>query len=160
VADVWYYADNGEQKGPLSLRELIDVLESVPDLKSILVWRYGFEQWRPADQVREIGVELLRPPPLPEPEPKLVGVGGWLVLVALQQVVIPLRSGVLLGQYISSLDKTLVEKFPATFLGEAIINAGVFAFTIYTSVLFFRHSRKFPKFLIWEWILFAAMPFI
>jgi hypothetical protein len=82
------------------------------------------------------------------------------VLVAFQQVVTPLRTLISLFEYISTLDKNVIEKFPITFLGEAAINVGLFGFTVYTSILFFRHSRKFPKLVIWEWILFASLPFI
>jgi hypothetical protein len=160
VADVWYYADGGDPKGPFSFRELIHVLSGFPDLKRIFVWRNGFEEWEAADQVREIGAELLRPRPIRKQKPELTGIAGWLDLVALQQVVTLLRTLVLFLEYISTLDKNVIEKFPIPFLGEAAMNVGLFALTVYTSILFFRRSRKFPKFLILEWILFPALPFI
>jgi hypothetical protein len=39
VADTWYYADGDGPKGPLSFRDLINMLSNVPDLRRILVWR-------------------------------------------------------------------------------------------------------------------------
>ncbi|MBB5346552.1 TIGR00266 family protein [Desulfoprunum benzoelyticum] len=64
--DIWYVAINGQQQGPFSrehLRQSLAVGSCSPDT---LVWRQGFDAWRPIAQVPE----LLAPatsltPPLP-----------------------------------------------------------------------------------------------
>jgi GYF domain 2 len=71
VADIWYYADDGEAKGPFAFRELIGSLSAVSDPTKILVWRYGFEGWKRVDQVTEIEAQLFRPPPIPKRPPPL-----------------------------------------------------------------------------------------
>jgi hypothetical protein len=193
VADIWYYADRGETKGPFAFKELIEVLAALTDPTKILVWRNGFEDWKRVDQVAEIGSELFRPPPLPksppplpaspiqaappqttgEPSvsaaeagqfknlrPDLAGIASWLILVAIGQVLGPLRFLVSMGEYYEKMDKSIVESFPIVIWGEAAMNASMFLLGVYTAVLFFRHSRKFPTFFIWEWLVVIALPFI
>lgn len=91
---------------------------------------------------------------------ELSGIAGWLVIVAIGQVLGPLRLLVSLGQYYETLDKRILESFPAAFWGEAAMNISLFLFSVYTAVLFFRHSRKFPTFFIWQWLIVIALPFI
>ncbi len=51
----WYYTANGQQQGPVSLEQLQQMLQSgAADLASTQVWRAGFEQWVPANQVPEL----------------------------------------------------------------------------------------------------------
>jgi hypothetical protein len=75
-----------------------------------MVWRHGFDDWKPADEVSEVAQQLFRPPPLrpgPPPvptirepavpvedavefknvRPPLTGIGGWLGLLAFGQVI-------------------------------------------------------------------------
>src|SRR5205085_2313653 len=54
----------------------------------------------------------------------------------------------------------LLEQFPLTFYGEILMNVAFLAFMICTAVLFFRHSRHFPRLFIVEWILVATLPLI
>jgi hypothetical protein len=77
----------------------------------------------------------------------LTGISGWLVFVALGQVFGPLRLLVSLGEYYEKLDKSVVEAFPVTFLGEAAMNAGMLFFAVYTAVLFFSSFAQIPHFL-------------
>lgn len=186
MADIWYFADGGGPKGPFSFKQLVEVLSEIRNPEQILIWRHGLEEWRPLDQVREIAAELLRPPPLPqvltpyssetagEPsvsvaeaaqfkhvKPNLTGIGGWLTLVAIGQVLAPLR---LLGSAAQYFDqpntKSALEHFPVLIWGEASMNAGLFIFIVITTVLLFRHSRKFPTLFIWQFVISIFLPFV
>lgn len=88
------------------------------------------------------------------------GISGWLALVAVGQVLGPLRLLVWIGQYYEKMDKRVLESFPVAFWGEAVLNALLFSLAVYTAVLFFRHSRKFPTLFIWQWIAVVTLPFI
>jgi GYF domain 2 len=70
-ADKWYYADGGGQpRGPLSLAELLPLLARIADPRRVMVWRHGFDDWKPVEEVRELAQQLFRPPPLkPTPPP-------------------------------------------------------------------------------------------
>jgi Protein of unknown function (DUF2569) len=83
-------------------------------------------------------------------DPKLTGIGGWLILVALGQILGPIKFLVSIGQYYSTLDSNIIGKLPVTFAGEAVINFFVLVLSIYTAVLFFRKSRQFPRFFVYE----------
>jgi hypothetical protein len=65
-----------------------------------------------------------------------------------------------IGEYFEKLDKNLLERFPAVIWGETAINIGLLMFGVYTAILFFRHSRKFPTFFIWECVLVVLLPFV
>jgi hypothetical protein len=91
---------------------------------------------------------------------ELAGIGGWLAIVAIGQVLGPLRLLVSLGQYYEKLDKSIVESFPIVVWGEAAMNASMFLLTVSTAILFFSHSRKFPTFFIWQWLVVVMLPFI
>ncbi|HSO08476.1 MAG TPA: DUF4339 domain-containing protein, partial [Desulfoprunum sp.] len=65
--DIWYVAINGQQQGPFSQEHLRQALAVGSYSQDTLVWRQGFDAWRPIAQVPE----LLAPsapstsPPLP-----------------------------------------------------------------------------------------------
>jgi hypothetical protein len=61
MAEDWFLAKDGNQYGPFSLDELQKRLSGF-DLADLLVWRTGFENWKPASEVGEL---RLKPPPLP-----------------------------------------------------------------------------------------------
>jgi len=90
----------------------------------------------------------------------LAGIAGWLVIVAIGQVLGPLRLLASLGQYYEKLDKSIVESFPVVVWGEAAMNASMFLLTVSTAILFFSHSRKFPTFFIWQWLAVIILPFV
>jgi len=93
--------------------------------------------------------------------PELVGIGGWLVLVAIGQVLGPIRVLLSLGNYyVNELDSSLFETFPATVYGEVVLNVAFFAFSVFVAIMFFRHSWLFPRLYILQWILIAALPLI
>lgn len=42
------------------------LLSQLPTPRGVLVWREGFDDWKAAENVREIVEKLIRPPPLPQ----------------------------------------------------------------------------------------------
>jgi hypothetical protein len=185
MTELWYYAEGEETRGPLSLGELVPLLTVIADPRRVMVWRHGFEDWKAVEEVGEVAQQVFRPPPLrraqpakaPAPpmvreptvdaedaahfkdvKPELKGIGGWLGLLAFGQVTGILRLLVSLGQYYSTLDPQVMAKFPTAIWGEAAMNALVIWLCVYTVVLFFRHSRKFPRFFIWQIIVVICMP--
>jgi hypothetical protein len=64
MTDFWYYAEGNESRGPVTFDRLIEILSQVRDAREILLWRDGFEDWKPTHEVPEIGRLVLRPPPL------------------------------------------------------------------------------------------------
>jgi hypothetical protein len=93
-------------------------------------------------------------------KPELTGIGGWLGLLAFGQVTGILRLLVSLGQYYTMLDPQVTAKFPTAIWGEAAMNALVIWLCVYTAVLFFRHSRNFPRCFIWQMIAVICMPIV
>jgi hypothetical protein len=67
VQDAWYYANQNEQVGPVSLEELRQALStfSTANTSEVLVWHQGFSGWKPAKEVAELNVQTPLPPPLP-----------------------------------------------------------------------------------------------
>ncbi|WP_442868642.1 DUF805 domain-containing protein [Bradyrhizobium sp. CCBAU 51745] len=61
----WYYAENGEAKGPLPFELLGQHLLSVRDADRLLVWRHGLDAWTVARELPELAVFVSRPPPVP-----------------------------------------------------------------------------------------------
>ena len=188
MSDQWYYADGDTARGPLSAGDLVAALAQRPDPRRTLLWRHGFSEWQPAVLVPEIA-EQLPPPPKPPPPPpplpgaptvspqspapagmeipppddaaKLIGIEGWLAFLAVVQVLGLVRSVVALGRYVGSdANAELFERYPLTLYGDIALMVAILAFMTWTTVLFFRHSRKFPRFFIMEWIFLAMLPLV
>jgi hypothetical protein len=53
MSDAWYLYDGYEQEGPLTWATLIERLQSLQDTKSVSVWRPGYKDWLPAEQLLE-----------------------------------------------------------------------------------------------------------
>ena len=113
MTDLWYYAEGEKTRGPLSIDELIPLLVRISDPRRIMIWRHGFDDWKPVEEVREVAQQVFRPPPLklgPPPiptasaplvrepvvgaedaahfkdvKPELTGLGGWLALIGFGQ---------------------------------------------------------------------------
>ena len=65
MASQWYYAQQGQRKGPVSdeqLRQLASVGELNP---TDLVWKNGMASWGPASEVEGLFASEDQPPPLP-----------------------------------------------------------------------------------------------
>src|SRR5206468_11336087 len=81
-------------------------------------------------------------------KPELTGLGGWMTLVAFGQIMGNLRFVVEMGKYYQGIDPKVWEQFPTTLWGEAAMNAALGWLFVYTTVLMFRHSSRFPGFFI------------
>jgi hypothetical protein len=90
-----------------------------------------------------------------------VGIGGWLVLVAIGQVLGPIGTLVSIGNYyVGEIDSPVFDILPVIVYGKIALNAAFLAFSIFTAIMFFRHSRLFPRLYIVQLILTAALPLI
>jgi hypothetical protein len=175
MSDNWYYAEGNKSVGPISLADLAAILSRVSDARNVLVWRDSFKSWEKAETVPELVPYVIKPPPLPispppipqeiiapSPSPTiigepsktvkedLVGIGGWLILVAIGQILGPLKLIVGLFIYYTKLDSKLWTMYPITFYGEAVLNISLLALIGYTTNLFFTKSKLFPTFFIYE----------
>jgi GYF domain 2 len=65
MSDIWYYALDAKEVGPLTLADLSAILSRASNPKDVLVWRAGFEQWQRAANVPELSAFVIKPPPLP-----------------------------------------------------------------------------------------------
>lgn len=64
---VWYYAQNDQERGPVTLAELRSLAASGKLQGSDLVWKDGMEDWTSAAQVKGLLLEPT-PPPAAKPE--------------------------------------------------------------------------------------------
>ena len=64
MSEFWYYIEDNETRGPIALDQLIKLLSQLPTPRGVFVWREGFDDWKAAENVREIVEKLIRPPPL------------------------------------------------------------------------------------------------
>jgi hypothetical protein len=66
MSEFWYYVQDNETYGPVTLDQLIKLLISkLPKPREVPVWREGFDDWKAAKQVPEIAERLIRPSVLP-----------------------------------------------------------------------------------------------
>jgi hypothetical protein len=63
----WWYADAGDQKGPIDSATLRQFVVQGTIGPKTLIWTEGMAQWMPAESVQELKDLLVRPPPLPQP---------------------------------------------------------------------------------------------
>ena len=185
MTDLWYYAEGDETRGPLSLSELLPVLGRIPDPRLVMIWKPGFADWKTVEEVREVAQQLFRPPPLRPPQtppvvqqthapavtaqdaaefkdvkPELTGLGGWLTLLGFGLVVGLLRFLVTIGEYYNMLSSELWARFPTALWGEVVMNTFLVWLFVYTAVLFFRRSRLFPRFFIWQFVAVICTPML
>ena len=83
-------------------------------------------------------------PPRTSIPPSSSGIGGWLILMAIGQVLGPLRTLVSLGTTYSSQDVQLaLNKLPVTMYGTLSIDILSFLFVVATAIAFFAQKRIF-----------------
>ncbi|MCA1378317.1 MULTISPECIES: DUF2569 family protein [unclassified Bradyrhizobium] len=183
MADSWYYAEGGQRRGPFSISELLTLLAGIADPRRVLVWRHGFENWKPAGEVHEITQQLLQsPPPSPasppvevireaaapaedgasfkDVQPEMTGISGWLGLLAFGQMIGIVRLVVNTAQYVQSISSETWVQFSIVFWGEIAMNVALIGLAIWTAVLLFMHSRRFPAFFIVQMICAVLIPLI
>jgi hypothetical protein len=164
MSDAWYYAEDGAAKGPMPFGDLVHVLSVVRDPADVLVWRAGFQSWTRAADVAELATRLVAfpagsgfatgtQPPAGEPEP--LRIGGWLILLAIGQALAPIQvilgaASILLPQY---LHWKIVGGFPTGLIGFALLFAAFLILVTQSAWLFFRKSRRFPRFFVFQALL-------
>jgi uncharacterized protein DUF4339 len=75
VETTWFYFDQGQRLGPVTLEDLVRALSATPEPRRALVWREGLAEWQEAGTLPELADNL--PPPTtsvapgsyPPPEP-------------------------------------------------------------------------------------------
>ena len=95
-------------------------------------------------------------PTLP-PQPELRGIGGLLILVAIGQVLGPVRMLIAFVQYHATTPGEAWTRFPVAMTGELLMTVAVIAIVIWTSFLFFRKSARFPAMFTIEWAAATAL---
>jgi uncharacterized RDD family membrane protein YckC len=74
----WYYAESGQQAGPVEDAQLDELLRSGRIQPETLVWREGMAGWKPYNQVRSAASSGSEPPVMVA-EPPPPGTGGQAV---------------------------------------------------------------------------------
>jgi len=74
---LWFYAAEGERRGPVPLEQLVPELLAAPEPRRVLVWREGMADWSEAGSLPEISGRL--PPPRPPIPP--YGQAGQLAVL-------------------------------------------------------------------------------
>jgi uncharacterized protein DUF2569 len=81
---------------------------------------------------------------------ELVGIGGWLVVIALGRIYGPLALLASLAKYYTSLESGFWITYPFVAYSEVALNAAAFALSLWTTFLFFKKSKSFPTFFIYN----------
>lgn len=68
---VWFYATEGNQEGPITEKEIRNLIRSRKIAKDTYVWREGMDGWEPAGSHRSLLDAFIAPPPLP-PDQRVV----------------------------------------------------------------------------------------
>jgi hypothetical protein len=65
----WYYAQDGQQKGPIASSALRQLAQSGALRPGDMVWREGMSQWATANSIPNLFPPGIAPPPLPISRP-------------------------------------------------------------------------------------------
>jgi hypothetical protein len=96
----------------------------------------------------------------PVQEPRLKGIGGWLILMSVGQVLGPFQ--ILRGmiEEYSGLPEGTVAAYPAAMLGDVAIRLAFIGFLVYTAFLFFNKRALFPNRFIQTYVAGLLLPFV
>jgi hypothetical protein len=157
MTDSWYYMDGDARRGPVTLAELAVRLSAKPQPYDIVVWRPGLGSWQRAENVAAVAAALAAGPDHSSPRPpepagtaELIGIRGWLILLALWQLFASSMMFVLIGRYYATMDSSIMRQFPVTLAGEVLLNVAMAMLYVATSILFFSKSTRFPQFFVYQ----------
>ncbi len=96
----------------------------------------------------------------PVQEPRLKGIGGWLILMSIGQVLGPIQ--ILRGmiEEYSGLPEGTVAIYPAAMLGDVVIRLAFIGFLVYTAFLFFDKRAAFQNRFIQTYVAGLLLPFV
>ena len=88
------------------------------------------------------------------------GIGGWLILMSIGQVLGPIQllTG-MISEY-SGLPDGSFARIPLAFTGEVLLRLGLIGFLIHVAFLFFNKRREFPRMFLISAGLALAQPFV
>jgi len=92
--------------------------------------------------------------------PSLKGIGGWLALMSIGQVVGPLQILTGMVQEYSSLPEGTIARFPLASVGDAGLRLVYVGFLVYIAVQFFKTRATFPNLYIISYIVGLALPIV
>jgi hypothetical protein len=93
-------------------------------------------------------------------QPKLKGIGGWLILMAIGQVVGPLQILTGMIEEFGSVPEGTAARYPLAFIGDGGMRLAYVAFLAYVAVQFFKTRATFPSLFIVSYIVGLALPFV
>jgi hypothetical protein len=93
-------------------------------------------------------------------QPKLKGIGGWLILMAIGQVVGPIQILTGMIEEFGSVPEGTAARYPLAFIGDGGMRLAYVAFLAYVAVQFFKTRAAFPNLFIVSYIVGLALPFV
>jgi Protein of unknown function (DUF2569)/GYF domain 2 len=157
MTDGWYYVDGDARRGPVTLAELAARLSAKPQPYDVVVWRPGLESWQRAENVAGVAAALAAGPdhasrraPEPAGAAELIGIRGWLILLALWQLLATSMMFVSIARYYAAMDSSVMRQFPITLAGEVLLNVAMAMLYAATSILFLSKSTQFPQFFVYQ----------
>jgi hypothetical protein len=87
---------------------------------------------------------------------ELSGIGGWLIFVAIGQVLGPLQVVAALFIYQTSVPDGVWGAYPVAMSVELLISLVLLGVVVWTSIRFFGKRRSFPRWFTIEWIIGVA----
>lgn len=88
------------------------------------------------------------------------GLGGWLILLGIGQVLSPIQFAVQMVSTYGSLPEGLIAQQPMAFAGDVVIRLSVLVLFIVSAWLFFTKRASFPNFFIVSMVAAFLMPFV
>lgn len=83
---------------------------------------------------------------------ELRGIGGWLVLVAIGQVLGPIQLFIGLVMYQTGTPAGVWSAYPVAMAVELLMTLTLIGIAVWTSILFFGKRKSFPRMFTIEWV--------